>query len=1188
MSFTANSSLTLLASIILGHDADPSANSAPIQVHIPSCSLAEDAEGKFTLFHIHCKLGVFSWEVRKRYTQFKNLQSAMDSSRASASVVLPALPKKKIIGSNLAESFVEERRVGLEFYLQQLVVIPALLSMPAFIEFLEDKSMTHRHLFDIQTEMSRMKSSLEFVQSENRSLRDELKIAKEDIKRAHFFIRDMTARVATLEDGKRDGDFPNMSSARNSSFTLGTSHESARSHSSVNLHASQEVSQVDNVNTWPTITQSLGQPNLSRLGDGNLPGHEASSQVPGMGVQLSPSFSDLNSVGGNVEDRSMRRTPSLVNRASNASIEHFADPLALQPGRETPSYGNLIELDSSAGYFVSQMVTLGNRNFAISGNVTTDVYAGDDIGPRCGSNFTQRDGDALWSKVVGMMQNENDVNVLPQRRHSNKFLTIIQPEMLAITAEASLWDNLVDEIVSMVQPTEQQMNYRRSISRFLSRQCNKILGAKGFDIGLQGLRCFLPDDPVQISIFLSRGQDVLWHVRLNERLCRLSGGGGSLHAMEDDCLDTMPDLSHSLSNVIFIKTADETGHRLLCIADTVVGGEILMNARFELCLIAFWEDFSRAIGKNNLFKRSLLLIRAWWVYEAKMHYFASGIPDSALIVMIMSIFNRFYDRMHHPLHVFCQFLSEYSTLDLSAFVITINGPVSIDFFISTPENHIVQQSGTFLSHEFLCRYQNLALAKEVEENSISSLMNETSDAHVMATSAEKSRAFGGRPMMVAHPLISGKNMIPDQKEARSNSLFVTEAFRAGATAVLAMLSPEAGADSSSNAHLVVETMFKTVIQRFGRGWKPDAPLTFNAMITRENFLSLEGGTFSLSSPLVSAEDASTEAAELGLSADPMLISLDKLWERILYCNLILESRVSESALHTLSCQVLKEKGPLPVGEVGKMLQEACPAIPNMSLILKERFNGLKKFLERYMEDFVLGQDHPFNPTVYLKCMLSIEDMAAIKRGDSVQLAAFGKSSSKKNTHQRGGGAPGSAGKGNAGMKKKAYPHSLSMHAIGAYSSSTAMDSRQQQHNGTARMQRNSVDGGISRGLTSGPTMFRNSISGPVMGHKDSHLHMESIPFLNQMKGVQYLSTTRNSFDMQGMQPSYMRSLHGGMDIFGSDAYFGSSGGQAGGTIPSAALGNSNHLPDHSVLARAFVPRSHSARSLNTDGGDQRF
>lgn len=57
-------------------------------------------------------------------------------------------------------------------------------------------------------------------------------------------------------------------------------------------------------------------------------------------------------------------------------------------------------------------------------------------------------------------------------------------------------------------------------------------------------------------------------------------------------------------------------------------------------------------------------------------------------------------------------------------------------------------------------------------------------------------------------------------------------------------------------------------------------------------------------------------------------------------------------LKTLALDILSNKGPLPVGEIGKMLQEAIK-VPSLSSILREYFGGLKKFLEKYSDDFLI-------------------------------------------------------------------------------------------------------------------------------------------------------------------------------------------------------------------------------------------
>lgn len=97
-----------------------------------------------------------------------------------------------------------------------------------------------------------------------------------------------------------------------------------------------------------------------------------------------------------------------------------------------------------------------------------------------------------------------------------------------------------------------------------------------------------------------------------------------------------------------------------------------------------------------------------------------------------------------------------------------------------------------------------------------------------------------------------------------------------------------------------------------------------------------------------------------------------------------ENNINPSQLITLAESVLNEKGPLPVGEVGKTLQEAT-GNPQLSQILKERHNGLKKFLEKFPDKFIMSCDHPFNPHVYLRRSYSPDEQREIETGSTAYL-----------------------------------------------------------------------------------------------------------------------------------------------------------------------------------------------------------
>ena len=62
--------------------------------------------------------------------------------------------------------------------------------------------------------------------------------------------------------------------------------------------------------------------------------------------------------------------------------------------------------------------------------------------------------------------------------------------------------------------------------------------------------------------------------------------------------------------------------------------------------------------------------------------------------------------------------------------------------------------------------------------------------------------------------------------------------------------------------------------------------------------------------------------------------------------------MTETSLRVLCRDIIADRGPLPVGEVGKMLQEMT-TMTALSATLKEKFGGLKKFLEKYTNTFII-------------------------------------------------------------------------------------------------------------------------------------------------------------------------------------------------------------------------------------------
>lgn len=271
------------------------------------------------------------------------------------------------------------------------------------------------------------------------------------------------------------------------------------------------------------------------------------------------------------------------------------------------------------------------------------------------------------------------------------------PENLAPDAR----DAAVGSVLSLLKPYDAQLLYRSSARAFLGRAVRNSLNAKLFESGLHALQTFLPDDPIRLTVLLWRGNSTNWLANLSDKLRVLeqpNGCGRSSGAMGQGGMGTngnpafddeasndvngfdidnepKPTGEHVITN---INPSTNNGHsRLLCTIDAVPV-EIMPNGRSDLCFLALVEEISQLVGKKDLFKCSLLLIRGWWTYESSAYAGVSTksfLSDSVLCVLVCSIFNQYHAVINQPLQALCVFLAEYSDVTWSDVAVTLQGVV---------------------------------------------------------------------------------------------------------------------------------------------------------------------------------------------------------------------------------------------------------------------------------------------------------------------------------------------------------------------------------------------------------------------------------------------------------------------------------------------------------------------------------
>lgn len=92
-----------------------------LEISVPNTSTATPSEGKpFTLYHVTLQLPLRKHEIKKRYTDFVNLNNELTSQTGQAPPAL--LPAKSWLRRTVNnDSLTEERRQGLEKYLKSII-----------------------------------------------------------------------------------------------------------------------------------------------------------------------------------------------------------------------------------------------------------------------------------------------------------------------------------------------------------------------------------------------------------------------------------------------------------------------------------------------------------------------------------------------------------------------------------------------------------------------------------------------------------------------------------------------------------------------------------------------------------------------------------------------------------------------------------------------------------------------------------------------------------------------------------------------------------------------------------------------------------------------------------------------------------------------------------------------------------
>ncbi|KAL2484939.1 PAP/OAS1 substrate-binding domain superfamily [Abeliophyllum distichum] len=233
-----------------------------------------------------------------------------------------------------------------------------------------------------------------------------------------------------------------------------------------------------------------------------------------------------------------------------------------------------------------------------------------------------------------------------------------------------------------------------------------------------------------------------------------------------------------------------------CIVQNIVV-DISFNQIGGLSTLCFLEKVDRLIGKDHLFKRSVILIKAWCYYESRILGAHHGLISTyALETMVLYIFHLFHSTLNGPLAVLYKFLDYFGKFDWENYCLSLNGPIPISSLPAiVAESPLDGGSDLLLSNDFLrsCADSFSVPSRCVDRNS---------------------RGFQKKHLNIVDPLKETNNL--GRSVSKGNFYRIRSAFSYGARKLGGILLQRED-HNLSELHI----FFSSTIGRHGSGQPPD-------------------------------------------------------------------------------------------------------------------------------------------------------------------------------------------------------------------------------------------------------------------------------------------------------------------------------------------------------------------------------
>ncbi|KAI7725443.1 hypothetical protein M8C21_009708 [Ambrosia artemisiifolia] len=337
------------------------------------------------------------------------------------------------------------------------------------------------------------------------------------------------------------------------------------------------------------------------------------------------------------------------------------------------------------------------------------------------------------------------------------------------------------ELIACIQPNQPSEERRNAVANYVQRLIMKCFPCQVFTFGSVPLKTYLPDGDIDLTAFSSNSAlKDSWACEVRDML--------ETEEKNENAEFRVKEVQYIQAEVKIIK----------CLVENIVV-DISFNQVGGLCTLCFLEEVDNLINQNHLFKRSIILIKAWCYYESRILGAHHGLISTyALETLVLYIFHVFNNTFAGPLEVLYRFLEFFSNFDWEYFCVSLWGPVPISSLPDVTAEPPRKDSGELL------------LSK--------GFLDACSTVYAVFPGGldTQGQTFVSKHFNVIDPLRVSNNL--GRSVSKGNFYRIRSAFAFGAKRLARLLDcPQ------ENLVAEINQFFTNTWERHGSGIRPDAP-----------------------------------------------------------------------------------------------------------------------------------------------------------------------------------------------------------------------------------------------------------------------------------------------------------------------------------------------------------------------------